>query len=104
MTGRRTMMVLATALLAGSLLETGAEASGGARLVQRWFHGWLRRRSWWRLWRRPCWRLRRKSHGWLRRNSHGGHGPRSPWLWKASFRRLLRLRQLSVLHVIRLAV
>ena len=71
--------------------------------LQRRFHGWLRRRSWWRLWRRPCWRLRRKSHGWLRRNSHGGHGPRSRWLWKTWFRRLLR-RQLSVLHVIRLVL
>src|SRR5258705_7073120 len=29
MTGRRTMMVLATALLAGSLLATGAQAHGG---------------------------------------------------------------------------
>jgi hypothetical protein len=29
MTGRRTMMVLATALLAGSLLATGAQARGG---------------------------------------------------------------------------
>jgi hypothetical protein len=29
MTGRRTMMVLATALVAGSLLATGAQARGG---------------------------------------------------------------------------
>src|SRR4030081_3608729 len=119
MTGRRTMMVLATALLAGSLLATGAQARGGGGgggggrgrrgtrgrwRLQRRFHGWLWRRScrfhgW--LWGRSCWWLWRKSHGWLRRRSHGGHGPRSLWPWKTWFRRLLRLRQPSVLHVIR---
>src|SRR5260370_31003871 len=97
--------------LAGRVTACGGCAGSRRRRRRRW---WRRRRTRgrWRLqrrfdgWlgRRSCWWLWRRSRGWLRRRSHGGHGSRSPWLWKTWLRGLLRLRQLSVLRVIRLAL
>jgi len=109
MTGRRTMMVLATALLAGSLLSTGAQArgggGGGGGGGGHGSGGGFSAGSMGGFGGGSCWWLWRRARRWLPRKSHGG-------LW-AEITMAMEVRgyggyydygSCPILHIIRLAL